>query len=48
MVHLWQMQTNAAGSTVEESNSAMHVLQAVATHVGKHCRGAKVQSLLME
>lgn len=53
MVHLgdpnwWQMQTTAVGSTVEESNVAMHVLQVVATHTDKHCHIAKAQSQLMK
>lgn len=44
----WQMQTNAVGSAVEESNAAMHGLQVVATHTDKHCHGAKAQSLLVK
>lgn len=53
MVHLhdlnwWQMQTSVVGSTVEESNAAMHVLQVVATHTDKHCYVAKAQSLLVK
>lgn len=47
-LYWWQMQTDAVGSTVEESNVAMHVLQVVATQADKHCHVAKAQSQLMK